>query len=177
MKRLIQFLYAGEYEPKSCLMILPDLPDNDEFPHTCPKLRSFPKKGCTRDICGKDCHVTCDKFICLQCFPPAYEHLLIHSKMYECAEKYGVVGLKDVSKKNFETVCGLAWDKAVFAKAATHVFSSTPDCDKGLRDIIAETICEHPELLQKREIEDMVKEFQGLAFSIIKQKLEAGWNC
>jgi hypothetical protein len=96
--------------------------------------------------------------------------------MYECAEKYGVLGLKDVSKKNFETVCGLAWDKAVFAEAATHVFSSTPDCDNGLRDIIAGTICEHPELLQKPEIEVMVKEFQGLAFSIIKQKLEAGWD-
>ena len=97
--------------------------------------------------------------------------------MYEIADKYDVVGLKGLVAEKFSRACQHFWNDAVFAAAAHHVFTTTPDHDKGLRDIVSKTISQHmPELVKKPEVEALLTEFNGLAFGLLRMKTEAGWK-
>jgi hypothetical protein len=92
--------------------------------------------------------------------------------MYEIADKYDVLGLKDLVKEKSTRACQNFLDDPAFAKAAYHAFSSTPDHDKGLRNIISKTIADHMEaLVKKPEIEVLLDEFNGLATGLLKMKM------
>jgi hypothetical protein len=96
--------------------------------------------------------------------------------MYEIGDKYYVSGLKELSKEKFQLACYWHWDDAKFAEAANHAFSTTPEDDKGLRDVVCKIISQHMVLLKKPEIEALMMEFNGLAFSLLKEKAEqSGW--
>lgn len=90
--------------------------------------------------------------------------------MYEIADKYDVLGLKDIVKAKFTTACDAYWNRAELAVAAHHVYSTTPDHDKGLRDILARTVSKHvAELVEKPEMEVLLTEFNGLAYGLLKE--------
>jgi hypothetical protein len=96
--------------------------------------------------------------------------------MYEIGDKYDVVGLKDLAKEKFDRACRKFWDDDHFPIAANHAFSTTPEDDKGLRDIVCKTISDHVTLIQKPEVEALMMEFNGLAFGLFKAKaLEQKW--
>ncbi len=96
--------------------------------------------------------------------------------MYEIGDKYYVSGLKQLAKRKFEAASAIYWNDPKFAEAAHHAFSTTPDHDKGLRDIVCKTISNHMSLLKKPEIEALMTNFNGLAFGVLKQKSEEnGW--
>jgi hypothetical protein len=107
------------------------------------------------------------------------EQLLTHVKMYEIADKYGVRGLKDLSKKKFSRACMHFWKDSNFAEAAEHVFSTTPDNDKGLRDIVSETIANHIVLWKTPAIETLMTNLNGLALGVLgvlrTKAEENGW--
>jgi hypothetical protein len=87
------------------------------------------------------------------------------------------VGLKELAKEKFDRACQNFWNDPAFPIAAHHTFSTTPDEDKGLRDVVSKTIASHMELLNKAEIEALMTEFNGLAFGLLKQKSQQnGWN-
>jgi hypothetical protein len=95
--------------------------------------------------------------------------------MYEIGDKYHVSGLKELSKAKFVQACYWHWDDEIFGRAADHAFSTTPDNDKGLRDVVCSTISRHVVLLKKPEIE-VLMESHGLAFAMVKEKAEqSGW--
>ncbi|OSS54281.1 hypothetical protein B5807_00026 [Epicoccum nigrum] len=63
-----------------------------------------------------------------------------------------------------------------FTKSAYRVYSTTPTRDKGLRSIVCKIISVHMRQLKKPEIEDLMNEFNGLAFGMLFDKAEqAGW--
>ena len=159
------------------------------FPHTC---SVFPLYGTCNDpmVCPHHrCHYNeagyflgagtgcCANFTCDKCevdtavLPSLHGgeyQLLLHVKMYEIADKYEVRGLKDLAREKFQRSCKQFWDNDVFAVAAHHVFSTTPDSDKGLRDLVSLTISKHMGLMDKPEIEALLTEFNGLAFGLLK---------
>lgn len=97
--------------------------------------------------------------------------------MYEVADKYDVVGLKDLVIEKFSIYCRNLWNDPIFTTAAHYVFSTTPDSDKGLRDIVTKTISEHmTELIEKPEVEALLTQFNGLAYGLLKMKTKAGWK-
>ncbi|KAB2104429.1 Kynureninase 2 [Alternaria gaisen] len=169
-------------------------PYSYDFPHTC----SHPNRACTKPhICphhtcsnNKDCKTgshlyTCSNFNCEECNPSALplssingkaDQLLLHSEMYEIADKYDVVGLKDLVIEKFHRACQHFWDSDKFSVAAHHVFSTTLDDDKGLRDIVSATISAHMGLIKKPEVKVLLNEFNGLALGILEEKIiEHGW--
>ncbi|CAN9419816.1 unnamed protein product [Alternaria alternata] len=195
IKLLIQYLYEGEYEP-----LLPDdesreallaarigRPKHDphgraysyQFPHSC----SQPVFGLASG--SADCNHNCRNFNCKECnnpepsIPPPNsesDQLLLHAKMYEIADKYDAVGLKDLAIEKFKWACQYLWDDDKFSIAADHVFSTTPDHDKGLRDIVSETIGAHMGLVKKPEVKVLLTEFNGLALGVLEKKIiEHGW--
>ncbi|OCL12364.1 hypothetical protein AOQ84DRAFT_386178 [Glonium stellatum] len=98
------------------------------------------------------------------------EQLVTHAKMYAIADKYQITGLKALASEKFRTACELHWDKQAFASAAHIVYASTLNHDKGLRNIVAQTISGNMSLLKKPEIEALMTEFNGLAFGVLKEK-------
>jgi hypothetical protein len=61
---------------------------------------------------------------------------LTHAKMYEVGDKYGVHGLKELSREKFLDDCKPFWEAEGFAVAAKHAFSITPEDNKGLRKVV-----------------------------------------
>jgi hypothetical protein len=97
--------------------------------------------------------------------------------MYEIADKYDVVGLKDLVKEKFGRSYQKFWDNPKFAIAAHHAFSTTPDHDKGIRKVVSATISAHMELVEKAEVKVLMTEFNGLALGILEEKIkEHGWG-
>ena len=148
------------------------------FNHTCENfLIACAEKVCDHHTCETDCDSDCVYFTCRICKPVTGEasvkekeqELLIHAKMYEIADKYDVADLKRLVEGKFLQACKLAWDAPAFGNAAHYVFSTTPDHDKGLRDIVSKTIAAHmKKLLRKPEIEALLTEFNGLAYDLLK---------
>ncbi|KAF1953421.1 hypothetical protein CC80DRAFT_477970 [Byssothecium circinans] len=161
------------------------------MPHTCALINPTSLQSCdsksvcphhTCKTCKKNCHSNCKNFMCGTCMfvepteipdtvdgPP--EQLLIHAKMYEIGDKYGVDGLKGLAQKKFKIVCEKHWDDDVFAKAAHHAFSTTVEEDQGLREVVRDTICKNVGLIKKPEVGDLMDEF-NLTLVIFRMKME-----
>jgi len=158
-----------------------------EFPHTCAAYNSYNQRQCRNTICPhhvccSSCSGNCSDFTCNICSPPlpsldgTADQILTHAKMYEIGEKYEVMGLKELSQQKFSRACEHFWNDPKFSIAAYHAFSTTPDHDKGLRDLVSKAISKHLELVEKPEIEAVLTEFNGLAFGILKEKKQQGWK-
>lgn len=198
---LVQYLYEGEYDPTLAPAAMPTVtpalstpvkrskkePKKQKysfcFPHTCiaQNCSCTDNRLCPHHRCGYDCACTCKEFICAICAAPPVEgcssQLLTHTKMYEVADKYEVIGLKDLAKEKFRTSCRHFWDTSDFPIAAHHAFSTTPESDNGLRGPVIQTIATHMELSQVPEIRALLMEFNGLALSILDVKSEElGWG-
>jgi hypothetical protein len=190
VKSLIQYMYEADYDPIFSTFSNVINTGNSDSPqtaaHTCSKNPndylcnrfSQYRRVCPHHYCGKQCNYTCVDFICDQCITVEGDasQLLIHVKMYEMADKYDVIGLKALSREKFHWACIKFWDRAEFAEAAYHAYTSTPDDDKGLRSIICTVLSNHMSLLLKAEVKGLVTEFNGLAFNLLMAKAEqAGW--
>jgi hypothetical protein len=178
----IQFLYEAEYEPRLPLGITGDglathvvtakrSPQYTyEFPHDC--LRNKQTAWiCPHHICNNKRREV--DFICKGCcvdVPPSgnAEHLLLHTKMYQMGDKLGTESLKAIALQKFRRACCFFWDSDEFARAAHHAFSSTPDSDMGLREVVAETISQHLKIFHKPAVEALVQEFHDLAVAVVR---------
>ncbi|KAF2846094.1 hypothetical protein T440DRAFT_511103 [Plenodomus tracheiphilus IPT5] len=158
---------------------------NYGFPHYCGLLgrKCHAPNLCPHHTCkmeylnGYGCNFRCQAFICAECNnppqppPPSLngtsDQLLTHAKMYEIADKYDIVGLKDLVKEKFSRSCKHFWNDEEFAVAAHYAYSTTPDEDKGLRDIVSTTISSHMEIIEKAEIRVLMTEFNGLALGVL----------
>jgi hypothetical protein len=96
--------------------------------------------------------------------------------MYEIGDKYDVLGLKQLALAKFSLACTEHWDSRKFASAAHYAFSTTPESDKGLRDIVTKTISDHMQILKSPAVEALLTEFNGLAVALLKMRAEElGW--
>lgn len=92
--------------------------------------------------------------------------LIIHAKVYALAEEYHIKGLKALALEKFEAGIEQHWNSSEFAQAAYEVYTSTVESDKGLRDIIVQTLHAHPELLDKKEVQAVAKK-SSLAYDMM----------
>lgn len=96
--------------------------------------------------------------------------------MYEMADKYKVVGLKELAKEKFSRGCKHFWDTLDFPIAAFHAFLTTPEADTGLKDCVSRAIAANMQLVQKPKIRALLMKFNGLALRILDAKSkELGW--
>jgi hypothetical protein len=187
LKLLICFLYEGEYEPKLPVISREEqvgiwtvtVPKDEaytyDFPHTCPRnCISLQPDLCPHHTCRLDCAKSCVKFVCKECTaaqPPDADgtQLLLHAKVYEIADKYDVPTLRKLACEKFERACRIYWNDAQFLVAAAHALSTTPDNDKGLRDIICRVIIVHRQLLDNQDVEKLLNEHPQANFAVTKR--------
>ncbi|KAL6157462.1 hypothetical protein ACJBU6_05013 [Exserohilum turcicum] len=176
---------AGQKGLKSKQSIINMIP----FPHTCSQddqAQIFGQSWCVDHQCITYCCRKCGNFICPEChshiketarFHDPAEQLVTHTKMYEIADKYNVVGLKDLVIEKFSRACEQFWYDTYFAIAAHRAYSTTPDNDRGLRDIVCKTIAQNMgALIKKPSVEALLTEFKGLARDLLKLKIDEGWR-
>ncbi|RMZ00526.1 hypothetical protein D0860_07962 [Hortaea werneckii] len=95
---------------------------------------------------------------------------IMHANVYALGCKYQIPSLQSAALKKFEEAAALAWATDEFVHAVHLVHSTTPDSDKGLRDITARVIVEHgDELCTKLAMEAVVRSFDGLAYNLMKE--------
>lgn len=182
VKLLVQYLYESEYDP--VLLPNPILPVTNgvaaqEKAHTCDEsCCDYEYQICSHHHCGSQCSFNCSNFLCDHCLVinGNADQLTTHSKMYEIADKYDVYGLKELCIEKYKRACLKFWDDNKFAESAYHAYTTTLTRDKGLRNVVCKTISEHMNLLKKPEVEDLMTEFNGLAFGLLFDKAEeSGW--
>ncbi|KLU84725.1 hypothetical protein MAPG_03764 [Magnaporthiopsis poae ATCC 64411] len=94
--------------------------------------------------------------------------LPIHAKVYAIAEKYGVVGLKTVSHRKFEAALAKTdRNQDNLIKAAREAYESTVETDRRLRDAVAAHFYTYSLILDKKEVQDLLKEVPMLAYDLL----------
>ncbi|SMQ49233.1 unnamed protein product [Zymoseptoria tritici ST99CH_3D7] len=101
-------------------------------------------------------------------------HLLMHTKVYAAATKYGIDGLKALAMKKLNTQLTRHFDSAELADMIHFVRSEDLAGDEGLLEALANVLSWHPMLLDKNDIEVAVKRCPGLAFEILKHSRRHG---
>jgi len=91
--------------------------------------------------------------------------------MYAIADKYDVIGLKELAVKYFKGARDGFWNVESFALAIDHVFTSTLPEDTGLRSIVIDTISDNMALMHKAEMQAMVAAHSDLAVGVLMTKI------
>jgi len=98
--------------------------------------------------------------------------LVVHAKVYAIAEQYGIQRLKSLAKKKFAAQVAYHRNSDEFAESLREVYETTIETDRGLRDIVIQTFRQFPELAQRKDVADAVKETTGLAWELFR----VGWG-
>ncbi|CAN9416642.1 unnamed protein product [Alternaria alternata] len=194
VKLLVQYLYEGEYDIKLTDMahsaqpvvrVYKDDYSHYSFPRTCQNVKCPNPNVCRHHYCNSNrCNASCVNFVCTECcpdwVPPTMgadaSQLLVNAKMYEIGDKYDVLGLKQLALAKFSLACETYWESQQFAPAAHYAFSTTPESDKGLRDIVTKTIADHTKTLNSPAVEALLNEFNGLVTGVLKMRAkDLGW--
>ncbi|KAK3331541.1 BTB/POZ protein [Apodospora peruviana] len=93
--------------------------------------------------------------------------LVTHAKVYAFAEQYLIDGLKRLALRKFKMVATQSLDVNDFLQAAQEVYTSTIEEDRGLRDIVVETLFKHPAWLDENKVQYVIKEMGALTFDLI----------
>jgi len=98
--------------------------------------------------------------------------VLVHALMYALGEKYFIPGLKDLAKRYFsETV--VLQSGASLGTSIHEVYTTTPDSDRGLRDIVLSfTRCHITRLLQDSEFCRLAVEVPSFDFELLQHTVE-----
>jgi hypothetical protein len=82
--------------------------------------------------------------------------------------RYGIRGLKALARKKYAAQVPYHRDSDEFAASLSEVYDGTFETDRGLRDIVISTFRRFPELAQRRDIEDVVRETPTLAWELFR---------
>lgn len=89
--------------------------------------------------------------------------------VYSIADKYDIELLKALAKDKFELVASAACNCEEFAAVAAKVFNTTPDTDKGLRDIVSRICAENIDtILACKTWNDVLTDNGAMGLAIFK---------
>lgn len=147
------------------------------FSHTCDRLGYGPYSACVvTDVCehhrcGNDCYYSCNNFSCLSALRSLWLTFLLpsvdlisSSSTRNCtrsATSTEVVRLKYLGQQKFSRACQHFWSISDFPVAAHHSFSITPEADKGLRDLVSNTISHHIRLVEESVVRELLSQYNG----------------
>ncbi|KAK4171227.1 hypothetical protein QBC36DRAFT_305438 [Triangularia setosa] len=102
---------------------------------------------------------------------PIRDVLVTHAKVYALAEKYMIRGLKAVTLRQFKAAATVKPFVSLhiidFLQATWGVYTSTIEDDRGLRDIVVETLYKHSQWLDREEVRDVVKGLGALTYDLV----------
>ncbi|PPJ52915.1 hypothetical protein CBER1_11774 [Cercospora berteroae] len=106
--------------------------------------------------------------------------LILHAKIYSAGCKHNIPTLKMAAVDKFQTAAKLHWELDVFCEAVRIVFTTTPNSDNELREVVATIICSHNTILgASTEMDEAVRTIDGLGYWLWKRNsaMPHGPNC
>lgn len=169
--RLITYLYVGDYEPCNPANLLKHRRISRQ-PPTVISSTAPHKNSTTTDHCA--CFVrtfptTSTDLVALYRTQVA-EPLSIHADMYALGDKYQVKGLCTLAASKFSACLHHHWDSKDFITAVQAVYSSTPDSNRGLRDVVVKAFQKYfdTDVTKDPSIEAKLHKIDGLSFELLK---------
>ncbi|KAH0556868.1 hypothetical protein GP486_005347 [Trichoglossum hirsutum] len=94
-------------------------------------------------------------------------------RVYAIAEKYDIPALKTLAKERFSKWARNNWSHKEFPILVKEVFESTPDTDRGLRDIASQLCATHiKSFLQEDGVLDVIEDLGDLWLRVLRQVLK-----
>ena len=93
--------------------------------------------------------------------------LTTHAKVYALAEKYLIRGLKAVALRKFKAAAAVCLDVDDFLQATLEVYTSTIEDERGLRDVVVETLFKNSEWLDQEKVRAVIKELGALTYDLV----------
>lgn len=84
------------------------------------------------------------------------------------ARRYGIAGLKALSRNKFANQVDLHLSSPEFPEACQEAYESTFHSDRGLRDVIIQAFRANPALSLRPDVEMALRETPGLAFELFR---------
>ena len=100
--------------------------------------------------------------------------ILPNVRMYAMADKYSIWGLQSLAKAKFKENASTGWndDHVLFSLAIREVYESTPEQDRGLREIVVETARKHIKQLRDRgDFNKVLKEVHQFTHDLLLESL------
>lgn len=97
-----------------------------------------------------------------------HSNVVMHAKIFAVAVKYQVPALRKMSASRFAEDAEISWDHSHFAEVGHVVYTATPEDVRELRDIVLATINDHPDLLDKASVEEVMKDVGALSFKLLR---------
>ncbi|KAH6870900.1 BTB/POZ protein [Thelonectria olida] len=110
------------------------------------------------------------------CFMYSFDYSNIHgastmifnAQVYSVAEKYIIPALKKHAEEKFESAINSSWMMDDFPLAIAEVYNSTPEEDRGLRDLVVQTCYSNiDQLLKKDSFCKVLREISGFAADLV----------
>ncbi|KAH0543146.1 hypothetical protein FGG08_002491 [Glutinoglossum americanum] len=99
--------------------------------------------------------------------------LLADVGVYSLAEKYEILDLKKFAKSRFAKQARNSWSHPGFLEVLREVFTSTPNSDQGLRDVVAQICAENIRALMANEkFIAVIKDVECLGSSLLIKVME-----
>lgn len=96
--------------------------------------------------------------------------MVVEAKMYAMADKYELDGLKEVAKTRFAEALKRSYDTEEFVVAVETVYSTTPDSDRGLRDIVtAFTWSRQETLLARKDVQSLLNYLDAFSKDLVQE--------
>jgi hypothetical protein len=106
--------------------------------------------------------------------------MVFHAEVYSIADRYMVPALKRYAKDKFNSAISCGWSMDDFPLAIAEAYSSTPEEDRGLRDLVVETCHQNLKQLSKNQpFRETLQATVGLAADLVLFKTDAAksWRC
>ena len=162
VKRLLLYLYTSDYPEEDDS----DVPVIMNYSHS-PSLTSAATEG------ESNLSTMSNSF---DGATPRDHRMMNDVLVYAVAEKYDIPELKDLAMHKFRTLASSRWSQDDFHVATEAVFSTTPETDIGLRQIVLDICKEHSEdILRDKEFRAMIFENKAIAAVVLDaavQKLD-----
>lgn len=90
------------------------------------------------------------------------------ARVYQIADKYNMPALKAHSKNKFEAIVTKSWSAAEFPSVISVVYETTPQQDRGLRDVVVKTSHSNiKQLLEGENFKSILREAPDFAADLI----------
>lgn len=97
------------------------------------------------------------------------------TEVYAIADKYELDNLKEVARTAFETAACNHWNSDEFVSAVAGAYTTTPDSDRGLRDIVKNTTwCHQKILLARKDVQDLLEVLEEFSMDLVRELCKKG---
>ncbi|MCJ1382100.1 hypothetical protein MMC17_005212 [Xylographa soralifera] len=97
------------------------------------------------------------------------EDMVLDAKMYGIADKYDLPDLKEKVVKAFKPLLALNRSDPLFTEAASYIYGTTVDSDRGLRDLVKGMVwADRTVMLARKDVQECIMHNEGFKDDVVQ---------